>query len=101
NLLDAKFGRNLVGTGGFACISCHTFGPHKSLGIPALDLTLTTRRLKKDWFHRYLLDPQSLRPGTRMPSFWPEGVAVNKDVLKGDTEAQIRALWLYLARQNY
>ncbi|HMC27116.1 MAG TPA: PA14 domain-containing protein, partial [Verrucomicrobiae bacterium] len=62
---DAKFGRNLVGTGGFSCISCHTFGPHKSLGIPAMDLTQMAKRLKKNWFHRYLLDPQALRPGTR------------------------------------
>src|SRR5213075_2229667 len=36
NLADAKFGRNLVGTGGLACISCHSFGQYKSLGIPAL-----------------------------------------------------------------
>ena len=33
------------------------------------------RRLKCDWFRRYLIDPQSLRPGTRMPAFWPEGVS--------------------------
>jgi mono/diheme cytochrome c family protein len=98
NLLDAKFGRNLVGTGGFACISCHTFGPHKSLGIPALDLTLTTRRLKKDWFHRYLLDPQSLRPGTRMPSFFPEGKSSRPDILAGNSDRQIDAIWAFLSR---
>lgn len=96
--LDAKFGRNLVGTGGLACISCHTFGPHKSLGIPALDLTQTTKRLKKDWFHRYLLDPPSLRPGTRMPSFWPEGKSSRQDILAGNTDRQIDAIWAYLAR---
>jgi len=96
--MDAKFGRNLVGTGGFACISCHTFGPHKSLGIPAMDLTLMSKRLKKDWFHRYLLDPPSLRPGTRMPQFWPEGKSSRPDVLSGNTDRQIDAIWAYLAR---
>jgi cytochrome c2 len=98
---QAKWGRKLIGTGGISCIACHTFAGNKSLGIPAMDLSLMSRRLKYDWFRRYLLDPQALRPGTRMPPFWPGGVAVNKDVLKGDTEGQIRALWLYLARQNF
>jgi len=96
--MDAKFGRNLVGTGGFSCISCHTFGPHKSLGIPAMDLTQMTKRLQKDWFHRYLLDPQSLRPGTRMPTFWPEGKSSRTDILGGNTDRQIDAVWAYLSR---
>lgn len=98
---QAKWGRKLLGTGGLSCIACHDFAGNKSLGIPAMDLSLMSRRLTYDWFRRYLLDPQSLRPGTRMPGFWPGGVAANKDVLKGDTEAQIRAVWLYLARQNF
>src|SRR5205814_9236950 len=98
NSLDAKYGRNLVGTGGFACISCHTFASYKSLGIPAMDLTLMTKRLKKDWFHRYVLDPQALRPGTRMPSFFPEGKSTRQDILSGNTERQINAIWAYLSR---
>jgi hypothetical protein len=96
--LDAKYGRNLVGTGGLSCISCHTFGPHKSLGIPAMDLTLMPKRLNKDWFHRYLLDPQSLRPGTRMPAFWPEGKSSRQDILNGNTDRQIDAIWAFLSR---
>ena len=96
-----KFGRKLIGVGGLTCIACHTFAGHKSLGVPALDLTTVAGRLKWDWFRRYLLDPQTLRPGTRMPSFWPGGVAANKDVLGGDPDKQIAALWAYLARQNF
>lgn len=98
---QAKWGRKLTGTAGLSCIACHNFAGNKSLGIPAIDLALMSRRLKFDWFRRYLIDPQSLRPGTRMPSFWPGGVAANKDILKGDSDAQIRALWLYIARQNF
>ena len=30
------------------------------------------KRLQRDWFHAYLLDPQKLRPGTRMPAAWLE-----------------------------
>jgi cytochrome c2 len=98
DLRDLKHGRKLVGTEGLACISCHTFAEHKSLGVPAMDLTLMTKRLKKDWFHRYLLDPQSLRPGTRMPSFWPEGKSARKDILGGDTDRQVDAIWAYLGK---
>jgi cytochrome c2 len=96
-----KFGRKLVGVGGLTCIACHNFAGNKSLGVPALDLSTAGQRLKWDWFRRYLLDPQSLRPGTRMPAFWPEGVATNKAVLGGDTEKQISAIWGYLARKNF
>ncbi len=96
-----KFGRKLVGIGGLSCIACHTFDGNKSLGVPALDLATAGQRLKWDWFRRYLLDPQSLRPGTRMPAFWPGGVAVNKSVLDGDAEKQIFAIWAYLARKNF
>lgn len=93
----AKLGRKLVGVGGYTCIACHNFADHKSLGVPALDLTTSATRLKADWFRRYLLDPQSLRPGTRMPSFFPNGVAANRDVLGGDADKQIGAIWTYLA----
>ena len=98
SLQDAGYGRKFVGTEGLSCIACHVFAGHKSLGIPAMDLTLMTQRLQKDWFHRYLLDPPSLRPGTRMPSFWPEGKSAFKDLLDGDSDKQIDAIWAYLSR---
>src|SRR4029434_787499 len=64
-------------------------------------LALIGQRLKWDWFRHYLLDPQALRPGTRMPALWPNGVAVNRDILGGDSEKQIAAIWAYLARKNF
>jgi mono/diheme cytochrome c family protein len=94
----AKAGRRLAGVTGLGCIACHNFADHPSLGVPAMDLTWMTQRLQTEWFHRYLLDPQSLRPGTRMPSFWPGGKAVNHDILNGDTDAQIAAIWTFLSR---
>jgi cytochrome c2 len=96
-----KFGRKLIGVGGLTCIACHNLDGNKSLGVPALDLATVGQRLKWDWFRRYLLDPQSLRPGTRMPSFWPGGVATNKELLGGDPEKQIFTIWSYLARKNF
>jgi len=96
SLEESKYGRKLVGATGMGCIACHTFGQFGSLGIPALDLTTMADRLEEDWFKAYLVDPQSLRPGTRMPSFWPSGQSVNQDILAGDTDRQIQAIWSYL-----
>lgn len=95
---DAKFGRKLIGTEGLSCIACHNFGQYASLGIPALNLTDMTRRLRKEWFHAYMKNPFALRPGTRMPSFWPDGSAVNTEVFDGNTERQIDAIWAFLDR---
>jgi len=90
-------GQALAGTGAMACIQCHRFAGHESLGIPAMDLALTYRRLRFDWFRDYLLDPGKLRPGTRMPAFFPEGKSTVRTVLDGSTEAQIEALWCWLS----
>ncbi len=98
---QAKLGRKLVGVGGVSCVACHVFAGHKSLGVPALDLATVAKRVKWDWFRRYLVDPQALRPGTRMPSFFPNGVAANRDILAGDAQKQIGALWAYLARGEF
>ena len=96
---DAKFGRKLLGTSGLSCIACHNFGEYASLGIPALNLTDMTERLRKEWFHAYMQNPYALRPGTRMPSFWPDGSAVNTEVFDGNTEKQIDAIWAFLDRE--
>ena len=63
-----------------------------------MDLQTMTRRLRRDWFHRYLLDPQTYRPGTRMPAAWPNGRSVVPDVLDGRPATQIEAIWLYLSQ---
>jgi mono/diheme cytochrome c family protein len=97
---DIKYGRAMVGSTGLSCISCHNYAGYKSLGIPAMDLTQMSKRLQYDWFHRYLIEPQSLRPGTRMPSFWPEGKSMRDDLLEGDSDRQIRAIWGYLERSE-
>ena len=94
----AKQGHKLAGTTGLSCIACHTFAGRASLGVPALDLTTVPERLEWDWFRRYLLNPQALRPGTRMPPFWPDGKAANQTILGGDVERQVAALWAFLAR---
>lgn len=90
-------GRQLVGSNGAACITCHDFNGMASPGMSGLDLVDTCDRLQPGWFKAFLCAPQELRPGIIMPQYWPGGEAVQKTILGGDTEAQIRALWFYLA----
>ncbi|MGQ3686190.1 MAG: c-type cytochrome [Candidatus Loosdrechtia sp.] len=58
------------------CLKCHIMGDKMPEGEPvdwAPDLTLAKKRLKPKWIKRWLLDPQSIQPGTKMPKFFQEG----------------------------
>ena len=92
---DAEAGRRLAGVGGMNCVTCHRIGEWPSLGIPGLDLASTPQRLRYAWFRQYLLDPAAYRPGTLMPALWPDGRSTQPDILGGDTDRQIAALWAY------
>lgn len=82
---------------GLSCVKCHTFGTYKATGIQAISLTSMHKRLNKDWFVNYMLKPSRYRPGTRMPESWPGGKSFFPDVLGGDTNKQITAIWEYLS----
>ena len=88
-------GQLLAGNKGLNCVACHTYQYKTSDTMPAVDLTEMTDRLKKDWFYQYMLAPQTFSPNTVMPSFWPGGQAIRKDI-EGTPEDQIEALWQYL-----
>lgn len=91
----APWGRQLIGVTGVSCISCHDLNGEKALGIRAMDLALAPRRLRREWFRDFLLDPPKFRPGTRMPSFWPDGKATHP-LIGRNTERQIQSIWVYL-----
>jgi mono/diheme cytochrome c family protein len=88
--------RKMCGGNSLGCIKCHTFANHKAEGVQGIDMLLMPKRLQHDWFYRYLLDPQKLRPGTRMPTAWNNGVTVLPDVLGGSSAQQIESIWVYL-----
>ena len=90
-----KMGLELAGNQGLNCVACHTYQYKLSDTMPAVDLTEMAERLEKDWFHRYMMFPQKFSSNTVMPSFWPAGVAIRKD-LQGDPAFQIEGLWQYL-----
>jgi mono/diheme cytochrome c family protein len=93
-------GRHMVGAQAFGCIKCHTFAGQKAEGVQGIDMLLMTKRLKRDWFHAYCVDPQKVRPGTRMPTAWPNGQSVLPQILDGKTPTQIEAIWAYIGSKS-
>ncbi len=91
-----KAGTDLVGQSGLNCIACHSFQQKPAQTMPGLDLTDMGERLQRTWFEHYMRQPQKLSPGTVMPSFWPGGKAIRPEILEGNTEQQIAAIWTYL-----
>ena len=89
-------GHQLVGMSGLNCVACHTFQQKPAATMPAVDLTEMAERLEKSWFYRYMKNPQQLSRGTVMPSFWPGGRAIRQDILAGNPDQQLEALWQYL-----
>ncbi len=82
----------------FQCSACHVIGTQvpegKTAADLAPDLTMAGARLRADWIVKWLDDPQSLLPGSRMPDFFPEAAIPN--VLNGDSEQQRIAIRNYL-----
>ncbi len=75
------------------CASCHVRGDITPEGEPAdwaPDLSLAKKRLKSDWIVEWLLDPQLIQPGTKMPKFFREGAF--QDIFPGLPEEQAEAI---------
>ncbi len=90
-------GRLLVGDKGLNCVSCHSFAGKDSPGYNGIDLLISVDRLKGDWFYHFMRSPTAHRPGITMPAYWAGGVASRTDILGGDANAQIHAIWHYLS----
>jgi cytochrome c553 len=98
---DDTAGRKLIGAAsGLACITCHRWGQRPALGIQALDLSNLGQRLQPGWLREYLIDPAAYRPGTLMPSFWPEGKSANQEILDGTTDRQIASILSFAKSAN-
>ena len=90
-------GHLLVGDKGLNCVACHNFNGHPSPGLKGLDLLTSFERLKPSWFAHFMLNPQKFRPGIVMPNYWPGGEAVQKDILNGNPNEQLLAIWHYFS----
>ncbi|MEP4684173.1 MAG: c-type cytochrome, partial [Rhodopirellula bahusiensis] len=93
----AEAGKQLTQIG---CIQCHSFDGQTLPGVVGIDLGGVANRIRPAWFRDFLLDPGGWKRGTRMPSFFPDGVSQSPQVLDGNTEQQIAALWSYFQQSD-
>jgi mono/diheme cytochrome c family protein len=96
----AEVGRKLVGKdGGFSCVSCHGVGSILALEVfesEGINLAYSADRILPDYYRRWFRAPTSIDPQTKMPVYFDEGKSPLTDVLDGDGEKQISAVWEYL-----
>lgn len=96
----AEIGRKLVGKdGGFSCVSCHGVGPMLALEVfesEGPNLTEAADRLQPDYYRRWFRAPSSIDPQTKMPVYFDDGKSPLTEILDGDQEKQISAVWEYL-----
>lgn len=97
SVISAQIGRELAAADGLGCVQCHYYAGNEPPGGPALDLADTANRVQPDWFRKMLLDPSSVDMEMRMPTMWQEGRSPVTDVLDGDPERQVEAVWAWLA----
>lgn len=96
-----KTGAKLVSAaGGFSCTSCHSVGSMVATQVfeaPGVNLILSGSRLRKDWVLRWLRNPLSIDPTSKMPVYFDEeGKSPLTEILDGDGTKQREAIWQYL-----
>lgn len=87
-------GRQLMDAG---CVQCHSFRGQALPGVVGVDLSEVDKRIQPKFLHDFLKDPGSLKPRTRMPTFFPDGKSQYADILGGDMELQLAALVAYMS----
>lgn len=94
---DLEAGRFLVGKKAFGCIGCHDIAGVPSSGTRGPDLASMHERVRYPWYRRWMVQPQRMQPGTRMPTVFNEGRSLLDEVLGGDADRQADAIWSYLS----
>ena len=97
----SEAGRKLVGKeGGFSCVACHGVGPMLAMEVfesEGVDLALSADRLLPAYYRRWFRNPLAIDPQTKMPMYFDEeGNSPLTDVLGGNGDAQMEAVWHYL-----
>jgi cytochrome c551/c552 len=96
----AKIGHRMIGKdNGLSCISCHGMNDLPALEVfesEGPNLGLTSVRLLKPYFLRWLRNPLAIDPQTKMPAYFEDGKSALTDYYEGDGERQINALYQYI-----
>jgi hypothetical protein len=97
----ATIGKQLAGrNGGFSCNQCHAINQSPAFvpfDSPSPNFMYVHERIRKDFYHRWVRNPQKYLPNTRMPTYSDaDGKTAYKTILDGDAHQQFEAIWQYL-----
>ena len=95
-------GKSLVGAEGFGCTTCHGIGDQPATAafeVGAVNFELTPGRLREEFYHRWMDNPQSVTPGSKMPRYAEGNESQRGDILEGDARKQYEAIWHWLHDQ--
>ena len=97
----AAVGRKLVSlNGGFSCVQCHAVNKAPAIQVfesEGINLAYSAARLQKAYYDRWVRNPQAIEPLTKMPRFFSEDdKSPLADILGGDIQKQLDAIWNYL-----
>ncbi len=86
-LASAKFGKQLFEA--YQCALCHATreGQPLTKDIIAPNLILAKERLRPDWILEWMIDPQKLQPGTKMPNFFSFNEDDDYNLILSDADA--------------
>jgi len=103
-----KFNKRLAGIGkalaamnsGMSCNRCHPVGgvqPLAPFDARSTNFNQVSRRLRYEYYQRWMLHPQRVDPTTKMLKFAPDGKRTSlTKILQGNADRQFEALWHYL-----
>ncbi len=94
----AAHGERLLKMGeGFGCVQCHGLAgqaPVQAFERQGIDLQVAGRRLRHEFYRRWMADPPRIDAEARMPRYADDkGRTAFTDVLGGDAAQQFEAIW--------
>ncbi|MCW1885586.1 c-type cytochrome [Luteolibacter flavescens] len=96
----AEIGKKIASSEGFGCTTCHGVGPVKpsaAFEVEGVNFALSHERLRKEWYIRWMDNPTSVTPGSKMPRYSDEGKSQRPE-LDGDANKQFEAIWNYIQK---
>jgi len=87
---SAKFGKQMFEA--YQCALCHATREGQPLtdDIVAPNLILAKERLRPEWILDWMIDPQALQPGTKMPNFFSFNEDDDYNPILGDEDAHVQ-----------
>ena len=94
-------GEELTSIKGYSCVTCHGVGDVGAKGgipVQSINFKMVPQRLRKIYYHRFMINPQRIIYGTSMPKYTIEdGTKTWLDSkYEGDSYKQFDSIWEYM-----